>query len=88
MPLPPAWLESLGTIGYNRSDPVAQALRLLEVNFPHEAMLETLAVHEIRKVHSDLMEANWGEKLQLLKLLILTPTFDTDMNHEQNSLIH
>jgi hypothetical protein len=35
----------------------------------HEAMLEALAVHEIRKVHSDLMEADWGEKLQLLKLL-------------------
>lgn len=55
------WLQQVRS---RRASPTAVRSKL-----PHEAMLETLAVHEIRKVHSDLMEANWGEKLQLLKLL-------------------
>lgn len=38
-------------------------------NLAHEAMLETLAVHEIRKIHSALMEATWGGKVLLLNLL-------------------
>jgi hypothetical protein len=34
-----------------------------------EIITEALAVHEIRKIHSDLMEAEWDKKIQFLKLL-------------------